>query len=64
MHQRTPTPQNRQIQFNAWGQKYYVPSSKDRLISFLLNYAKGGDQTRLLDWLGLIMVIKGLIYAD
>ena len=55
---------NRQIQFDAWGQKYYVPSPKCRLVIFLLNYAKGGGQTRLLDWLDLIIIIKALTRTE
>lgn len=56
--------ENRQSKVDAWGRKYYVPSAQDRLTIFLLNYGKSGGQTRLLNWLDLVMIIRALSPAE
>lgn len=56
--------QERQTRTDLWGSIYHVPSSKLRLIIFLLNYGKTGGQTRLLDWLDLVLIINNLDPAE
>ena len=52
---------NQRTEFtSSWGQRLNTPSRIDRLIIWLINYAKSGGVSRLLDWIDFILILNSL----
>ena len=45
---------------SSWDQPISRPSEVDRLIIWLINYAKSGGSSRLLDWIDFILILNAL----
>jgi hypothetical protein len=45
---------------SSWGQQLSKPSLQHRLLIWLINYAKSGGVSRLLDWVDLALIINSL----
>lgn len=44
---------------SSWGQSVRCPSYGDRLLIWLINFAKSGGALRLLDWFDLCLILDG-----